>query len=90
MGLQYTDSSHGPRMSFQLAQRGVMALYSGNEPSVMRLMPSLIITPSQVDHVLEALDQSMQAIKEEDAGQRSKAGGEAKRTSRRRAKAHSA
>ncbi len=90
MGLQYTDSSHGPRMSFQLAQRGVMALYSGNEPSVMRLMPSLVITPTLVDRVLEALDQSMQAIKEEDAGGHRKTAQEPARPSRRRARAKSA
>ncbi|RMD84344.1 MAG: aspartate aminotransferase family protein [Candidatus Dadabacteria bacterium] len=68
MGLQFTDDSHGPRMTYQLAKRGVMALYSGNEPSVMRLMPSLVISEAQVATVLEALDASMQAIKDEDAG----------------------
>ena len=45
MGLQYTNDSIGPRMSYQLAQHGVMAIYTGNEPSVMRIMPSLVITP---------------------------------------------
>jgi putrescine aminotransferase len=62
MGLQYTNDSIGPRMSFQLAQRGVMAIYTGNEPSVMRLMPVLEIQPDQVDFVLDALDQSMAEI----------------------------
>jgi len=68
MGLQFTSSSHGPRMTQQLARNGVMAMYTGNEPSVMRLMPSLVITEAQVDAVLQALDRSMQAIKEQDAG----------------------
>ncbi|MBN1883004.1 MAG: aspartate aminotransferase family protein [Deltaproteobacteria bacterium] len=62
MGLQYTNDSIGPRMSYQLAQNGVMAIYTGNEPSVMRLMPSLVITPEEVDFVLEALDTSMAGI----------------------------
>ena len=62
MGLQYTNDSIGPRMSYQLAQNGVMAIYTGNEPSVMRLMPSLVITPGEVDFVLEALDASMAEI----------------------------
>lgn len=62
MGLQYTNDSIGPRMSYQLAQRGVMAIYTGNEPSVMRLMPVLEITPQQVDLVLDALDESMGEI----------------------------
>ena len=68
MGLQFTNDSHGPRMTYQLARHGVMALYSGNEPSVMRLMPSLVISEGQVATVLEALDRSMQAVKEQDAG----------------------
>jgi hypothetical protein len=45
-----------------------MAMYSGNEPTVMRLMPSLVISEQQVDKVLLALDRSMQAIKDQDAG----------------------
>jgi acetylornithine/succinyldiaminopimelate/putrescine aminotransferase len=55
-------------MAKQLAHNGVMAMYTGNEPSVMRLMPSLVITEAQVETVLEALDRSMQTIKEQDAG----------------------
>jgi acetylornithine/succinyldiaminopimelate/putrescine aminotransferase len=62
MGLQYTNDSIGPRMSYQLAQNGVMAIYTGNEPSVMRLMPVLTIEPDEVDFVLSALDSSMAEI----------------------------
>jgi putrescine aminotransferase len=62
MGLQYTNDSIGPRMSYQLAQNGVMAIYTGNEPSVMRLMPSLVIQGDEVDFVVEALDKSMSEI----------------------------
>ena len=62
MGLQYTNDSIGPRMSYQLAQNGVMAIYTGNDPSVMRLMPALVIQPDEVDFVIEALDRSMAEI----------------------------
>lgn len=65
MGLQFTNDSIGPRMSYQLAQRGVMAIYTGNEPSVMRIMPVLEISPDQVDAVVEALDGSMAAVMEQ-------------------------
>lgn len=68
MGLQFTSESHGPRMAYQLARNGVMAMYSGNQPSVMRLMPALVITEEQVAQVLEALDRAMQDIKDQDAG----------------------
>jgi putrescine aminotransferase len=62
MGLQYTNDSIGPRMSYQLAQNGVMAIYTGNEPSVMRIMPSLVIQDAEVDFVIDALDKSMSEI----------------------------
>jgi putrescine aminotransferase len=66
MGLQYTNESIGPRMSYQLAQNGVMAIYTGNDPSVMRLMPILEIQPDEVDFVLDALDKSMSVVVKQD------------------------
>ncbi|HEY3316406.1 MAG TPA: aspartate aminotransferase family protein [Bacillota bacterium] len=68
MGLQYTEDSLGPRMSYQLAQNGVMAIFTGNDTSVMRLMPSLVINEEEVDFVLNALDQSMAAILRQQGG----------------------
>ncbi len=62
MGLQYTNESIGPRMSYQLAQNGVLAIYTGNDPSVMRLMPILEIQPDEVDFVIDALDRSMSVV----------------------------
>lgn len=62
LGLQFRDDSMGPRMSYQLAQRGVMALYTGNDPSVMRIQPALVITADEVDRVLAALDAAMGAV----------------------------
>lgn len=65
MGLQFTNDSIGPRMSYQLAQNGVIALYTGNDPSVMRLMPVLEIQPNEVDVVIDALDASMSEIRKQ-------------------------
>ncbi len=65
MGLQYTNGSIGPRMTKKLAERGVLAVYTGNDPSVCRLMPSLVITPEEVDFVLDALGDSMKELSEE-------------------------
>jgi hypothetical protein len=49
-------------MSYQLARHGVLAIYSGNEPSVMRLMPPLIITEGEVDFLLEAIDAAVKDL----------------------------
>ena len=58
-GIQYAEDSMGPRMSFHLAQHGVLAVYSGNQPSVMRLMPSLVATEADIDHLLAGLDAAL-------------------------------
>ncbi|MBI2712330.1 MAG: aspartate aminotransferase family protein [Bdellovibrio sp.] len=62
MGLQYASEHMGPRMSFELAKRGVIAVFSANDPRVMRFMPSLVIQKEDVLFVLDALDKSMGAI----------------------------
>jgi putrescine aminotransferase len=58
-GIQYREDSLGPRMSYQLARHGVLAIYSGNEPSVMRLMPALVIEEAEVDYLLAALERAI-------------------------------
>jgi acetylornithine/succinyldiaminopimelate/putrescine aminotransferase len=55
-GVEYAEDSMGPRMSYHLASHGVLAVYSGNQPAVMRLMPSLVVEEAEVDFLLEALD----------------------------------
>ena len=65
MGLQYTNESIGPRLTKKMAERGVIAIYTGNDPSICRLMPPLVITPEEVDFVLNALDDSMKELSKE-------------------------
>ncbi len=65
MGLQYTNESIGPRLTKKLADRGVLAIYTGNDPSICRFMPPLVISPEEVDFVIEALDGSMKELSKE-------------------------
>jgi putrescine aminotransferase len=65
MGLQYTNSSIGPRLTKKLADRGVIAVYTGNDPTICRFMPPLVITPDEVDFVLNALGDSMKELSKE-------------------------
>lgn len=55
VGVEYVEDSLGPRMSYHLSQHGVLAIYSGNQPSVMRLMPSLVVQEQEIDYLLDAL-----------------------------------
>jgi len=61
-GIQYSEDSLGPRMSYHLARHGILAIYSGNEPSVMRLMPSLVIEPDEIDLLLAALERAIEDL----------------------------
>lgn len=65
MGLQYTNESIGPRMTKKFSERGVIAIYSGNDSSVCRLMPPLVILPDEVDFVLNVLEDSMKELSKE-------------------------
>ena len=65
MGLQYTNQSMGPRLTKKLAERGVIAVYTGNDPAICRFMPSLVITGDEVDFVLNALEDSMRELSRE-------------------------
>jgi acetylornithine/succinyldiaminopimelate/putrescine aminotransferase len=65
IGLQYTNSSIGPRLTKKLADRGVIAIYTGNDPAICRFMPPLVITPEEVDFVLNALEDSMRELSKE-------------------------
>lgn len=65
MGLQYTNESIGPRMTKKLAERNVIAIYTGNDPSICRFMPPLVITEEEVDVVLNALEDSMRELSKE-------------------------
>jgi len=65
MGLQYANDSIGPRMTKKLADRGVLAIYTGNDPSICRLMPPLTIAEAEVDEVLEALEGAMGELAKE-------------------------
>mgnify|MGYP000853062224 CR=1 FL=1 len=65
MGLQYTNQSMGPRLTKKLAERGVIAVYTGNDPAICRFMPSLVITEDEVDFVLNALEDSMRELSRE-------------------------
>jgi putrescine aminotransferase len=61
-GVQYVEDSLGPRMSYHLARHGVLAIYSGNEPSVMRLMPALVIEEQEIDLLLAALQSAIEDL----------------------------
>ncbi|UCD83947.1 MAG: aspartate aminotransferase family protein [Deltaproteobacteria bacterium] len=64
IGLKYVRDDHGMLMSMNLAKEGVIAIFTANEPSVMRLMPPLIIGEEEVELILNAMDKAMAKIED--------------------------
>ncbi|HIF09985.1 MAG TPA: aspartate aminotransferase family protein [Sneathiellales bacterium] len=64
IGLQFTDDAHGPRMTKLLAKRGILAIFSGNETSVMRLMLPLIVDEDTVNEVANGIGDAVAELAE--------------------------
>jgi len=62
LGMEFPEDSIGPRMAYQLRQHGVISIYTFNNPRIIRIMPTLVITPEEVDFVVDAFDKSLKEI----------------------------
>jgi len=62
LGMEFPEDSIGPRMAYQLRQNGVISIYTFNNPRIIRIMPTLVITPDEVDFVVKAFDTSLKEI----------------------------
>jgi len=62
IGLKMSQNGFGPLLTNQLAKNGVLAMFAHNDPSVMIIMPPLIVTMEEVEEVLAALSKSFQAL----------------------------
>ena len=62
IGLKMCEERFGFLLTNQLAQHGVIAMFAHNDPSVMIIMPPLVISREEVEEVLAALSKSYQAL----------------------------
>jgi len=56
MGLKLGDPSFGPIMTRLGFDAGILAIYANNDPSVLQVLPPLVISPEQAQDVLDRLD----------------------------------
>ncbi len=63
LGIEFPEESIGPRMAYQLNQNGVISIYTFNNPKIIRIMPTLVITEDEVDFVVQAFDKSLKEIR---------------------------
>ena len=67
LGLEFPEDSIGPRMAYQLRANGVISIYTFNNPRIIRIMPSLVISEEEVDFVVSAFDNSLAEIRNQEA-----------------------
>jgi putrescine aminotransferase len=59
VGLEFSEDEVGELVVAQLLKRGVCVAYALNNPRVLRFEPPLIITESQIEIVVKAVDDSL-------------------------------
>lgn len=59
LGLQFTDDRHGPVMTQLLARQHIVAIFSANETSVMRLMLPLVADETVVEEVATGIGRAV-------------------------------
>lgn len=63
LGIQYTHEYMGALMADSLAKHGIFAVYSGNQPQVMRFMMPLTATPEDIRESLRIIESGLATMK---------------------------
>jgi len=63
MGLEFKDELSGPIVTKTAYDNDLLVVYANNNTAVCQLLPSLIITPEQVDWVFDRLDKAFTAAR---------------------------
>ncbi|MHA1732243.1 MAG: class-III pyridoxal-phosphate-dependent aminotransferase [Promethearchaeota archaeon] len=61
-GLEFPDNRYGIGYTLKMIENGIFADYCGNNEKVVKLMPPLVVEPSEVDLILERLERAMRQI----------------------------
>ena len=64
MGLKLADPNFGPLMTQIGFEAGILAIYANNDPSVVQILPPLIIQEGEVNQVIAILDGMLGKLEE--------------------------
>jgi acetylornithine/succinyldiaminopimelate/putrescine aminotransferase len=64
MGLKLADPNFGPLMTRIGFEAGILAIYANNDPSVVQILPPLIIQEGEVNQVIAILDGMLGKLEE--------------------------
>lgn len=59
LGLEFREEKFAGSVISEMAHRHVIAVYTLNQPKVIRLEPPLAVTRSEIDYALKSLDESL-------------------------------
>jgi len=62
MGLKLASPKAGPIMTVASVEAGLLIVYANNDPSVIQVLPPLIIEEQQAGEVLQRLDGAFTAV----------------------------
>ncbi|MHB9113819.1 MAG: class-III pyridoxal-phosphate-dependent aminotransferase [Thermoleophilia bacterium] len=62
MGIELVDPALGPALSRTAYDAGLLAIFAYNDPSVVQLLPPLVIDTRLADEILERLDVALNAL----------------------------
>jgi len=62
IGIEFPNEHLGPIMSTEIRKHGVVTIFTFNNPSVVRIMPTLVITDKEVTKILYAYDKAIEAV----------------------------
>jgi hypothetical protein len=63
IGVEYTHEYMGALMADSLARHGIFAIYSGNQPQVMRFMVPITISEQEVQKMLSIVQKAIATMK---------------------------
>lgn len=59
MGLKLANADYGPIMTQLGFRAGLLTIFANHDPSVIQILPPLIIQPGEVEQVLNILDEML-------------------------------
>jgi putrescine aminotransferase len=65
IGFELREADMGPMMTAALGRHGVLAVFADFNPSVMQILPPLIIVAEEVDEVLDSTERALGEVAEQ-------------------------
>ncbi|UCD56975.1 MAG: aspartate aminotransferase family protein [Candidatus Hydrogenedentota bacterium] len=62
IGIEFPNEDIGPLMSAEIRKNGVVTIFTFNNPKVVRIMPTLVITEKEVHKILVAYDKAIEVV----------------------------